>query len=255
VLIQALILQLAATANAQAGGSARPPCVAAAEEGSAHEVASRLSSAAVAYRRCIAEPTCSSVVSRDCSDGLARVEARAPTVVFAVTDGRGRDAVGAAVVVDGVEVRPGIAVALDPGAHVVTARTSGAIVRKEIVAAEGEKLRHVSLEIVSQDERDASPRSAAAPLPWPAIGLASAGAVVGAAGAGLYFGVKTDRDACSPLCTDDTVDSLRARLLTSQLTLAAGGALIAAGAVWLVLSLGSPRTAARAALPLRGITF
>jgi hypothetical protein len=194
-----------------------------------------------------AREACPRVVRKDCVAWLAEVDDRTPTVVVRATDSRGRDVVGARLLVDGALVAAGLdgtARPLDPGKHVLRLEISGAApVSQEILAAEGEHARLVSMtfaapltaEGASDAARPAPTERAAAPSVTPAYVLAGVGLVALGAFAVLdattYSDYRSAESGCGQTgsCSPSTTSSLRARFDAAAVLLGVGVASVALG--------------------------
>jgi hypothetical protein len=113
-------------------------------------------------------PSCSPTQQRLCSEWLADVEARVPSLILSATDGSGGDLVDVKVTMDGVQVATrldGRALEVDPGPHsLLFEPTDGASVRTRAIAVERGKGKVVS---VILGRPPGPPDSTAPPNPSP----------------------------------------------------------------------------------------
>jgi hypothetical protein len=187
---------------------------------------------------------CPGPIRADCSQWLAEVRARLPSVVLRVRDADGRDVFDAFASIDGKPVAQdagGRAMSIDPGPHVIRVEREGSQpVEERIMAREGEKYR--ALDFVLK------PLPAPAPVQADASGggIPIASWVLGGVGVAgviafgvLAAGAKSDRDelrdTCAPGCDVADVDAVRDRLLFANLSLGVGIAALGV-ATWVALS-------------------
>lgn len=207
-------------------------------------------------------PACPAAIRSDCSSRLEQLDAAQPTIVFDIKDESGVDVVTVRISVDGapIETRLGSAIAIDPGTHHVTVEATGyATGSRDVVLAEGEKVRRERIVLVTArpvSTSMAAPTAPSAVLSPPATPLASPakgrtqqtlGVVTGATGLGglgagivlglLASGKRSDQIAnceSSTSCADraaalDDHASASGYATASTVGFVAGGLLVAAG--------------------------
>jgi hypothetical protein len=246
-----------------AAGRAAPPstkqaCVAASTDGQALRDAGKLREAREKLVAC-ARDQCPPIVRKYCSEWLADVEKRLPSVVFraqAADGSGGADVTGATVAVDDGTAHPvdGSATPVDPGEHVVRFEHPGdPPVEMHVVVSEGEKSRIVTGRFAPKAAAVPPPPEEAAPGPEPpkagipplAIALAGV-AVVGGVGF-AYFGITAQNDldhlrqTCAPYCRSSDLDAVRQKALFADLALGVG--VVALGAATWVFLAGTHRDA------------
>jgi hypothetical protein len=260
--ITACALLLGAPARAASGNV----CADAAFRGQTLRNDQRLLEAREELRAC-ARQECPAFVQKDCSEWLDDVEKRLPSVVVSASDPSGADLVDVTVTVDGQVLREkldGQSLPMNAGHHTfVLARADGGSATSEVVLAEGEKGRRVSLVIgASALPASSAPLASvpAAPLPpaparrsnpWNVAGLAVASAGIIGLGVGTVFGVLAIADKSDARCDRGGVCSnpaalgdLRQSSAVATATLLGGGALVVGGAAFVLFS--RPASPARA---------
>jgi hypothetical protein len=225
-----------------------PACVAAFEEAQALNNAGKYLEAAERGRVCT-DASCGEVVTPVCTKLYEAIMNATPTLVPAARDADQNDLADVRLFVDGKLVREkldGSPLSLDPGTHVFRFEARGlpAVERSQIVRP-GEKLRVVSVTLV--DPRKPPPPAPAsshgpvepaptAPKPPSVFVSRSAAAATGVlAGVGALalagFGLlrwsgMTDFNnlvtTCKPDCTANSVDSVREKLIISDVALGVG---------------------------------
>lgn len=251
------ILAFASPAYAQLSKEA---CIDAHSRGQDAREQGKISLARKLFLTC-AQNGCPSAVQSDCAkfaDDLTNLQ---PTIVFVARDGNGNDLPETTVYVDGaliVTTLDGKPHDVDPGNHVVRFENGGKDQTVTVVIGSGEKGRTVAAKFGSPTPTpppvtvapiaDRKPRAPAAPKtthPGGAMPLAITGAVVTAAGAGLYFyGRSRTPDACdfsSRQCAappgDPVFKDAQSAAKTANLGIIAGSVGVAAaigGIVWYV---------------------
>jgi hypothetical protein len=250
VAVVLLLAALAAPSTASAAGGPAAPikdvCIDANEAAQPLVKAGKLIDARQKLLVCIAA-SCPGPIREDCTQRLADVQAKIPTIVFVVTDDANHDLSAVRVTIDGrplVERLDGTAVAVDPGEHRFMFEAAGlAPEARTLVVHEGDRDRREQVVLVP----------AATPAPPPAAsgsgqriaGLALAGAGVAGLIVGGVFGVLTkttydhalstdcpnsDPKACSGTFAKDWT-TVQTQSLVSTVGFAAGAALLTAGAV------------------------
>ncbi|MGD0678934.1 MAG: hypothetical protein ABSC94_26310 [Polyangiaceae bacterium] len=241
---------------ARADGPTKQQCVTANESAQDLARSGRLIEARAALALCLSA-SCPRLIRSDCEHRLADVESAMPSLVFEATDTLGNDLTEVHVAIDGkplLDKLQGVATPVDPGSHVISYQAPGfPTTTKTIVIAEGDKARHVKVMLGSAPSPPPPPTHAEHPAP-PAheddgrtqrdAGLAlGAVGVVGLAVGGV-FGLlaKSTYDTAlavpgckGTLCTNpqavsDYHDALTQATI-SDVSFAAGGALLAVGAV------------------------
>lgn len=175
----ALLALVAGEAAAQAPPDERA-CAAAFDEAQDEHGKGRLRAASSRFIVC-AQPSCPGPLAARCKQWLADLSEKIPSVIIVTQDAGGQDIAPEALHVDGEDVTPrvGRSIPLDPGAHVLEARLpGGARVRQDLVLAEAEKDRRVTLRPPASPPPEALPSEAGSPPAWSYIGFAVAGAGV-----------------------------------------------------------------------------
>lgn len=252
-----IVLSLSSSARADdAPLDAKTACAARAERGQRAKLDGHLRAARADFLAC-AQDACPEAVRRACTDWLAETERSVPTVVIVVRGAGGASAAPSQVWIDGdeVDVTSGRALSVDPGPHVVRARSaSGAEASTRIVAVEGRKAEEIALTIApaaaaaaprpAPDATDRErPRSTFTTGRWIAVGIGGA-AVLGLGTGGLLaLSAKGRYDDSAAFCTGNDCDATglgirsdaidRANLATavSVVSLVAAGAAVV---LWLV---------------------
>lgn len=146
-VVAALFVARSASADVPAGFAA---CAADAASGQEARDNAHLIEARKRFAACSSE-ACPLTIRRDCSEWLAQVNTRIPSLVISVRDASGRDVVDARVSVDGAPFQmtiDGQRRPVDPGPHLLRVDpASGPGVEQRIVVLDGETLRTVLLEL------------------------------------------------------------------------------------------------------------
>lgn len=225
-------------------------CIQAAEDGEAARNAGQLLHARELFAKCSAAE-CPTVLRKDCTSWVEDAEAQIPSIVLGANDGRGHDVVEARASVDGALVRErldGIAVALNPGAHVVRFESAGLPpVEVQVVLRAGEKNRPVLAALAppapAPTASRASPPAVVSPEPHPHVpagawllgAVSVAGfAVFGTLGAIGSSDASTLRATCAPGCSDAQVQAVRTKLLGADVGLGVGVVSLAL-ATWIAI--------------------
>ncbi len=215
-----------------------------------------------------AQRSCGAAAASDCGRWLGEVEVATPSIVCAATRDAGTAPAATAVTSDDgarlAERLDGVAIPVDPGAHVFRFESAGrAPVTVPLTVREGEKSRLVSVVFPSTHP---APRVAPAPtvLVVPAAPPATRGSVwpsvtVGGVGVGLVAGslvvgllAKSDFDSlratgCAPHCATSSVSPIETKAVLSDVLLGVGVAAVATGVTLLVVrSAGAPKPATAA---------
>lgn len=230
-------------------------------EGQKLERKGQLLAAGRAYQECLL-PHCSPVLREECGARLLSVESDTPTIIVAVQHG-GKDLVDGAVY-DGdervSEGLSGVAMPLDPGPHHLRVVAPGFVPGvQSIVARVGEKNRVVVIVLEPKEEGDVShPVSSTSVEPSAQVvaprnrqpqrsiwgpfeyGLFSAGAALGVGGAVLGILALTDyqdaRTECSPFCSDERMNSIRAKAYTADALFALSAVAVVTGSIRLTIA-------------------
>ena len=269
----ALTLLLAAALDAaSARADDKSICLAAVSEGQALRLQHKLIEAHEKFHACAAS-SCPPILQRDCTGFMIDTEKATPTVVLAAKDGGGNDVFDVRVTLDGAPLATkldGDAVAVDPGARTFTFHfPDGTSIDRQVLVAEGQKARVVSVALAPPAAQALTPPVAApSPSSPPSPsggGLRTAGFVVGGAGvATLVVGgvlgglalskVNAAKSACGASrggCADNTSASAVSEMGTagtyadgSTGLFIAGGALVAGGITMVLV--GRPASGATA---------
>lgn len=163
-----------------AHASDKHACLVASDAGQAKTLDGKLLEARRDLLTC-ADASCPEIVRTACADWLTALDARIPTVVLHVHEPTGEDAPGVRVLVDGTPVasKDGIAIEVDPGPHRFRfVAGDGRIADRDLVVAEGQKLRSVDVALPARVTATTKETVPAKSPPWAAWG---ASAVAGAA--------------------------------------------------------------------------
>jgi len=242
-------------------------CLDAVAKGQALRDTHKLIEAREQFRVC-AVPTCAAVLQHDCTSWIEDADKAIPTVVLSAKDASGNDVFDVTVTLDGAPLASkldGAALRMNPGAHTFRFQSrDGASTERQVLVTEG----HKDLAVAASFER-AAPLPAIAPAPAAVMpapstpgagasgmrtagfvvgGLGLAGIVVGSVLGGLTFAeVGSAKNACGTEgCAHNTSQTAVSDMQTargfgnaSTGTFIAGGALVAAGAVMVLL--GGPK--------------
>ena len=214
-----------------------------------HESAQRLRRAGelLASREALAicaEPSCPSLIERDCAQWRLEVDGLIPSLVFAAKNEEG-DLVDVAVTVDGRLVATkldGASIEVDPGSHEVVFERPGSppIVRR-VVVGRGVKDRLVSVFFAETEASSSAlttaPQAMVTHRPVPVGSFVAGGMAIATLGVAIGLGthamaVKTAKvEACAPLCGENdkaevTRFAIAADVLFGASALAAGTALV-----------------------------
>lgn len=204
-------------------------------------------SSAQAHLQVCAQATCPPAVNVDCVQWLREIGALLPTVIFVARSPDGKDVPQARVFVDEhAELVDGRALSLDPGDHSVRVEAPGfSPTSEQLFVQQGERNRSITVTL----QPSASTRVAHRGPPITAYVLSAAGIATVAIGAiVLASGIhdaKHLQASCKPNCSDDEVDSARAKIVVGNVGVGLGVAAVA-GAVWVYLA-QSPSTSRSAA--------
>jgi hypothetical protein len=216
-------------------------CVDANARGQVSRKQGALHAARTSFQTC-SDSACPSVVRRDCETRLADVEKAIPSVSFDATEG-GQKITNATVTADGAPFgsTDGTSHEIDPGAHRFVFRRQGRPdVVREIAVDEGAHGQRVAAVF---DE----PQAASANLTYRNVGIALSavglgGIIVGAVFGGATFaswgsvkGECPNASACDYTRATSDRSQAMSFSVVSDVGFIVGGALVAAGAVFLVL--------------------
>jgi hypothetical protein len=148
----------------------RPPahqeCIEAAADGRVERDRWQLVRASELFAVC-ALPECPSSLRIDCERWFEDTRRRTPSMVVAVHDADGIDAIGAQLEVDGIVRQPGRTFELDPGPHVLHVEAAGGEVQEyRALLVEGERNRRVVIVLHARPEERG---------PWPSAPPTNAG--------------------------------------------------------------------------------
>src|SRR5688500_16446377 len=208
----ALVLSsLALHASADEGGAdAKAACASRAEHGQRAKLDGHLRAAREDFLAC-AQDSCPEAVRRACTEWLGETERGLPSVVVVVRGANGVNAPPAQAWIDDHEIdaASGRAIPIDPGAHVVRARSAtGAEGTARIVAIEGRKAEVIPVPIAgSEPSPTTRPSDGERSRPtfttgrWIAVGIGAAGALgLGAAGL-VGLSARSRYEESAPFCT------------------------------------------------------
>jgi hypothetical protein len=231
-------------------------CADAAERGQELRASHQLVAARRSFVAC-AQRDCPVAIRDSCTEWLADLDRRAPSIVVGAKDENGRDVRDVVVTLDGSPLPATVtttAFAVDPGALALRCEAPGhEPVTEDVVLREGEPLRVISLTLhtTASARLDARAPGAAAARPFPVVPVALGAASVLALGVFGVFGVTAANDyraldrECAPECPSSRVDGVRTRFLVADVALVVGVVTgVAGAAVWL-FDRPAPRSASR----------
>jgi hypothetical protein len=237
----AVALFVLTIAPAALAAPTKEECVDANSRGQVSRKQGALHAARTSFQTC-ADAACPSVVRRDCESRLADVEHAIPSVAFDATEGS-QKITDATVSVDGASfgMTDGTSHEIDPGAHHFVFRRPG---RPDVV-------RDVAVDEGAHGQRVAAvfdePHAAAANQTYRNVGIGLSAVGLGGIIVGAVFGGATfsSWNSAKSECPDTNVcdyaraSADRSQALTfsvvSDVGFIVGGALVAVGAVFLVL--------------------
>jgi hypothetical protein len=243
-LVRLLLPALFFAANGAHAADTASTCADDAERAQELRAAGKLVASREALLAC-AQKACPLSVRDSCSEWLADVERRTPSIVVNARDVAGRDVATIRATIDGAPLPASVgvtAVRTDPGPHVVHVEADGSLSADEsVVLREGEGVRVLAVTLRSKTE----PTHAEAPRVWPSTLTWIAGGTA-LVGLGLFAGFglvgasdyrALDRE-CAPRCSSDAIDGVRTKLVVADVGLVVG--LIAAGVAVVSLFTSSP---------------
>ena len=218
-------------------------CARTAEEGQRSRAQGALRASRESFQTC-ARKGCPRAVQADCARWLDEVTESQPTVVIRAYGKDKAELENAHVLVDETEtVANGLALPLDPGAHVIRLSTEDGTAEQRVVLTEGEKGRVVSLSLAPKEAPPLPPPPPAQSPPVPVLTYALGGAAIVTLGTGaVLWGVgASDRSglaascAAGGTCSRSAVSSAKTELVVGDV-LVATSVLLAAGAVYFFLT-------------------
>jgi hypothetical protein len=222
---------------------------------------------------------CPEAVRDDCTQRATDVDAAMPTIVFEVKDAAGNDVAEVKVTLDGAtlaERLDGSAIAIDPGEHKLAFESKGApVVEKTLLVRTAEKNRHERILLGAATANPTSTPSTDSGASGGSrgseesgegggggrktLGLVLGGVGIVGIGIGTLFALKASaswsnsKSECATATNcpnyDQAVtdhDSASSSALVSTIAFAAGGAVLAAGAVLFFTAPSSPSARANA---------
>ncbi len=240
-------------------------CIQTHEQGLALQAKAKFVEAEAHFVTCARDP-CPGIIRQECSRLLEDVQARVPTIVFAISGPDGADIADVRISLDGIVLAnrlPGQALRVNPGEHVVhLAASSGDSKELHIVVREGDKLRSIPIQLERgssapspqlSDTTAHSSNLAPSRSTIPTLSYVLGGVGLVAGGLFGYFAItgqqrESDlKSSCSPACAPSDVDPIRNRFLAADISL--GLALVSlatAGVIWYTSPDHSQSTAKRA---------
>ncbi len=218
-------------------------CARTAEEGQRSRAQGALRASRESFQTC-ARKGCPRAVQADCARWLDEVTESQPTVVIRAYGKDKEELSNPHVSVDETDVvANGLALPLDPGAHVIRLSTDDGTAEQRVVLTEGEKGRVVSLSLAPKEPPPPPhpPPPTSAPIPVLTYALGGGAIVTLGTGAVLWGVGASDRSAlaasCAPggTCSRGAVSSARTELLVGDV-LVVTSVLLAAGAVYFFLT-------------------
>jgi hypothetical protein len=223
---------------------ADPSCVDAAEHGQELRDAHQLVEARRELVIC-ADRACPTAVRESCTEWLAALGPRIPSIVAGAKDDAGHDIPGLRVSMDGAELPPSVASAatpVNPGPHVMRYEAPGYEAQAEsIIVREGEPLRVLTVTLRRNAAHADVRHARVAPI---ALGATAAVAltVFGiAAVKGALDYRRLDR-ACRPQCSAGEIDGVKSTFLVADIGLVVG--LVTGGAAAAFWIFGRPTESA-----------
>jgi len=232
LLLAALALPGVARADRQA------QCIEAFERAQRTRKSGELIAARKQFRAC-AEPSCPSMVRKDCTDALAELGKAIPSVRPKLEDAQGNALSGYTLAIDGAQIEVGAEpLELDPGKHVLVFQHGGRSVETSVTLRSGDVAVPVIAEL-------GEPKTAGAPAETrkpstPTLAYVLGGvAVLGVAGF-VGFGLAgRSTESCKGSCSEDEIDTVHRQYLLADVSL--GVAVVSGGlASWLFLSKREP---------------
>jgi hypothetical protein len=235
-----LIVAWPTQAFAQSSDDATKRCVTAYERAQELRLEKRLLEAREQLRICTAAE-CPDVARRDCGTWLDDVEQALPSVVLRFVDDAGEERKDVTVTLDDepfAERLDGTAMVLDPGPHrFVFTPAGGAPVTKEVIVAEGEQRRAITIDQSPAPApqppapKAPPPERSVHPVAWILYGTSAL-----ALGGFIGFGVHSlGLEDCKPNCTDDQVDDVVLFRAVADVSLGVS-ALALGGAIWITIA-------------------
>jgi hypothetical protein len=183
------------------------------------------------------DPSCPSVIRKDCAELSEKNAAEIATLVFQAESAQG-PVVATAIKVDDESVPSSLGpdgFEVDPGSHRITALVGGESITETVVVRAGEK-RHVVRLAAAKKPAAVEPAPVAASsspnvLPWALGGVG----VLGVAGFTIFglrgMSMESDLDACKPTCNKSQIDDVRSSYVIGDISLAVGVVALGAAAV------------------------
>jgi hypothetical protein len=275
-LITAFVLgAIAITSSSSAGNT----CLASADKGQDQRAAGKLKEARATLLAC-AQSTCNAVIRSDCERWVRDIDKEMPSIVIRVTDSRKHDVLGATLTVDDgrTERDSNAPILVDPGTHVVRARTaSGDVAEAKAHVVVGERARIVDVRFDRPLEEDGSrpldappPRTESAPRAEPAsssgthvlpLALGAVGVVaLGTFGAFQWRGRQGFEDlentcARTHSCTEDQIAPVKTDFTVSAVALGVSAVALGAALYFFVTGKSEPATTGAVRIRPNGLAF
>ncbi|HEX3852745.1 MAG TPA: hypothetical protein VHW01_17400 [Polyangiaceae bacterium] len=214
----------------------------------------KLLASRAAYRECVADPGCPSVVRAECEAALSELKTAIPTLLISVLDEQRHDVVAATLKVDGRSVAlDGLPLELDPGPYELVATGQATSTSMRVVAVENEANRQVELLLRAPSAWMPEPgqglgpqRELASAAPAPAahsrVPIYVLGGVGAAAAASFaYFAITghssfNQLEQCKPDCSRSDVRDVRTKYLVADVSLGVSVVALAAAGYLLLRS-------------------
>jgi hypothetical protein len=195
----------------------------------------KLTAAKEQFTTC-AQATCPAMIRDDCTQALAELEKKTPSVVVRAKSSDGGDAVDVALSVDGTPISKRLdatPMALDPGVHTFKLEAAGVKpITRQLVVVEGEQARVLDFAF-ERDVATPPPEASGPKRPFPILPTVVAGvAVLSFAGFATFALMgRSEFDSASascgpknggPGCSPSTVDSIKTKLLVGDIFLGVG---------------------------------
>jgi hypothetical protein len=198
-----------------------------------------------------AKDSCPALLSADCNQWLAELEAIIPSVVLDPRGHNGELRADVRVKLDGValaEKIDGKPIVVEPGSHTFVFEADGATpVERTLLVHEGEKSKKVTITVAAAIE----PPRLERPVPlgvWIFSGVSVVALATSAVFAIDALGRKSDLDECKPRCSSDDINAMSSSFTIADVALGAG---VMAGVAAAYLYLARPSVETPAPAPAR----
>jgi len=248
-------LCIAMLASHAAFADTKSECLAASEKAQQLRDDRKLLDARVQFLAC-ARDECPPAVKKDCTEHIAELDQKTPSVVFRAKD-KGQDVVAVRVTSNGraiTEQLDGRTIPLDPGVYTFHFESPGnEPVDKQVVLAEGQQNREIVAEFGHAEamKTTIAVQPAAPPKRGAPVGAFVLGGVglVSMAVAPVFYAMglsqkSTDETAPNGCkftggCSDSEINSIQSKLIVGDVLMFGGAALLAVGIIWTIVHYAS----------------